>query len=248
MFNGRLWTKHGKSQLQGNGKKGVNNVASLLMKTIRTMGIIRDDIVGGELTIVFDNCSGQNKNNTILKFLVFLVEMKYFKKVQLLFLIVGHTKNACDHLFNALKNLYRQENIYTFPQLLTRLDKSDKMTVTESVEADFLYWDSLLALFCSSYAKKVRQNHIFRVEICNWKGNQLQVDLYLSNRPVDTAVKHNAVKQGFLSRKDYPMTSKGLKTAIQNFYAYIKANLERLLQPIVRPGMNPYKQVEMWKE
>ena len=91
------------------------------MKTMRTMGIIREDMVGGELIIVFDNCSGQNKNNTILKLLVFLVELKYFKKVQLLFLIVGHTKNACDQLFNALKNLYRQENIYTFPQLLHSL-------------------------------------------------------------------------------------------------------------------------------
>ena len=218
------------------------------MKTMRTMGIIREDMVGGELTIVFDNCSGQNKNNTILKLLVFLVELKYFKKVQLLFLIVGHTKNACDHLFNALKNLYRQENIYTFPQLLTRLDKSDKVTVTESVEVIFFDWDSLLSLFYASYVKKVKQNHIFQVEICNWKGNQLQVDLHLSNRPEDTAVKHNAVKQGFLSRNDYPMAPIGLKTAIQNRYAYIRTNLERLLKPIIRPGMNPYKQVKLWKK
>ena len=40
---------------KGNGKKGANNVASLLMKIMRTMGIIREDMVGGELTIVFDN-------------------------------------------------------------------------------------------------------------------------------------------------------------------------------------------------
>ena len=46
------------------------------MKTMRTMDIIREDMVDGELTIVFDNCSGQNKNNTILKLLVFLVELK----------------------------------------------------------------------------------------------------------------------------------------------------------------------------
>ena len=96
---------------EGNGKKGANNVASLLMKTMKTMGIMREDMVGGELTIVFVNCSGQNKNNTILKLLVFLVEMEYFKKVQLLFLLIGHTTNACDHLLNVLKNIYRQEII-----------------------------------------------------------------------------------------------------------------------------------------
>ena len=44
------------------------------------------------------------------------------------------------------------------------------------------------------------------------------------------------------------MTPIGLKTAIQNRYAYISTNLERLLKPIIRPGMNPYKQVEMWKK
>ena len=33
-------------------------------------------MVGGELAIVFDNCSGQSKNNTILKLLVFLVEVE----------------------------------------------------------------------------------------------------------------------------------------------------------------------------
>ena len=70
----------------------------------------------------------------------------------------------------------------------------------------------------------------------------------MSNRPEDTAVKHNAVKQGFLSRNDYPMKPIGLKTAIQNCYAYICTNLECLLKPIIRPGMNPYKQGKMWKK
>ena len=93
---------------EGVGKKGANNVASLLMKTMKTMGILREDMVGGELTIVFDNCSGQNKNNTVLNMVPYLVEMKYFLKVQFVFLVVGHTKNACDHLFNALKKVYRR--------------------------------------------------------------------------------------------------------------------------------------------
>ena len=72
----------------------------------------------GGLTCTFDNCTGQNKNNTVLKLLIFLVEMRYFKRVNFYFLVVGHTKNAADHLFNALKFLYRKDNIYTFPELL----------------------------------------------------------------------------------------------------------------------------------
>ena len=35
-------------------------------------------------------------------------------------------------------------------------------------------------------------------------------------------------------RNDYPMTPIRLKTAIQNCYAYISTNLERLIKPIIR--------------
>ena len=51
---------------KGAGKKGANNVASLLMKTMKTKGILREDEMGGELNAVFDNCTGQNKNNVLL--------------------------------------------------------------------------------------------------------------------------------------------------------------------------------------
>ena len=119
------------SFMGGVAKKGANNVASLLIKTFQELDILWDDEIGGELTVVFDNSTGQNKNNTVLKLLEFLTEMKFFKKVNFVFLIVGHTKNAADHLFNALKNVYRKENIYTFPQLLIVLNTSDKVTVIE---------------------------------------------------------------------------------------------------------------------
>ncbi len=52
---------------EGVGKKGGTNVTSLIVKTLRKMQLLRDDEVGGELNIIFDNCSGQNKNNTVLK-------------------------------------------------------------------------------------------------------------------------------------------------------------------------------------
>ncbi len=65
------------------GKKGRTNVALLIVKTLRDMKLLQDDEVGGELNIIFDNCSGQNKNNTVLKLVMWLKEMRYFKKSQL---------------------------------------------------------------------------------------------------------------------------------------------------------------------
>ena len=94
---------------EGDGKKGANNVASLIMKTLLKIGILRESEMCGGLTIVFDNCSGQNKNNKIIKMLCYLVEMGYFKQVNFIFLLVGHTKNAADRLFNILKYSYRKK-------------------------------------------------------------------------------------------------------------------------------------------
>ena len=65
---------------EGVGQKGANNVASLIMKTLVEIGIVREDEIGGELSIIFHNCTGQNKNNTVLKLLAYLAKAKYFKK------------------------------------------------------------------------------------------------------------------------------------------------------------------------
>ncbi len=46
---------------KGIAGKGSNNVASLIMKTLENLHHLKNDDSGGELNIVFDNCSGQNK-------------------------------------------------------------------------------------------------------------------------------------------------------------------------------------------
>jgi hypothetical protein len=91
---------------KGKGKKGGNNVASLIMKTLRLLGLLIPEGGGSikELNIVFDNCSGgQNKNNHVLRLVPLLVKMDFFQKVNFSFLVVRHMKNACDRLFNLLK-------------------------------------------------------------------------------------------------------------------------------------------------
>ena len=50
-------------------------MSSLIMKTLRGLNLLCEDSVGGELNVVFDNCSGQNKNNTVLKLAAWLMAM-----------------------------------------------------------------------------------------------------------------------------------------------------------------------------
>ena len=78
----------------------MNNVSSLIIKMLRQLNLLQEDSVGGELNIIFDNCSGQNKNSTVLKMAMWLKEMGYFEHVNFICLIVA------DHLFNWLKHEY----------------------------------------------------------------------------------------------------------------------------------------------
>jgi hypothetical protein len=43
---------------EGQGQKGGNNVASLIMKTLNHIDILNEDEAGRELSIVMDNCGG----------------------------------------------------------------------------------------------------------------------------------------------------------------------------------------------
>ncbi len=63
---------------EGIGKKGGTNVVSLIVKTLQDMKILKQSNPGRELNIIFDNCSGQNKNNTVLKLGLWLNKMGYF--------------------------------------------------------------------------------------------------------------------------------------------------------------------------
>jgi hypothetical protein len=54
----------------------------------------------------FDNC-GENNNKTVLSYLSMLTELKYFDRIELYFLIVGHTHTSLDQIFSVLgKKLY----------------------------------------------------------------------------------------------------------------------------------------------
>mmetsp|Transcript_8782 Transcript_8782/g.18221 ORF Transcript_8782/g.18221 Transcript_8782/m.18221 type:complete len:102 (+) Transcript_8782:495-800(+) len=80
-----------------------NTVAFLIMKTLESLGLLNNEQPGGNLNISFGNCLGQNKNNTVLKLISFLVEMDFLKKVNFVFSVVGCIKNFVDILFNVLK-------------------------------------------------------------------------------------------------------------------------------------------------
>ncbi len=126
---------------EGIGKKGANNVALMIIKTLQKLNLLCEDSVGSELNIIFDNCSSQNKNNTVLKLPAWLMAMEYFKEIHFIFLVVGHTKNAADQLLNLLKQEYWKQNLFIFDKLVRTLDKSLSPTIHPTMAKDFLNYN-----------------------------------------------------------------------------------------------------------
>jgi hypothetical protein len=157
---------------EGIGKKGANNVASLIMKTLQKLNLLCKDSVGGELNIIFDKCSSQNKNNTVLKLPAWLMAMGYFKEIHFIFLVVGHTKNAADCLFNLLKQDYWEQNLFTFDKLVQMLDKSLLLTIHPTLPEDFLDYSKLLDGLYQPLTGNIKTNHIFS---CTDEGTQIMI-------------------------------------------------------------------------
>ncbi|HIE01945.1 MAG TPA: hypothetical protein EYP59_16950 [Thiotrichaceae bacterium] len=65
-----------------------------------------------------DNCVGQNKNNTVLHYMMYRVLAGFHDNIELSFMIVGHTKAANDGYFGLILRGYRRSNIDTYEDLV----------------------------------------------------------------------------------------------------------------------------------
>ena len=144
------------------GDRGANNICSCLWKYFGMRGWLRNNYV--DLSIVADNCGGQNKNRIVVRFLMWLVEMGIFPRIRLIFLVKGHTKNSCDRLFNLVKITYHHLNVYTYDMLIDTINKNEFITVhkIESSEMyDFCKWQDLF--YRSPASGTFKQTHIFEI-------------------------------------------------------------------------------------
>ena len=212
---------------EGIGKKGGNNVTSMLVNEFKRLNIMRENETGKELTVIMDNCAGQNKNRMVLRLATYLVEAEYFEKVSFVFYIVGHTKNACDRWFNMLKKTYRRSNIYSFEQLTKSMETHNNINVTVTKASDFQdwdrFWDSIYKRFVGG---TVHSTHIFSAS----KENKTTL-LFRADDLPDTAVKsQNLMKKG---------------TDTPNRLALLKSPQ---LDVIEAPGIPPIKQVELFSK
>ena len=157
---------------EGVAKKGGNNVASLIYKYLEEnncLSLAEEHGPGKKLSLIFDNCSGQNKNRMVMRFGQYIVDKGIFKEVEIIFLITGHTKNICDRRFKDLKQNFHHRNVYTFKQLTAVMKEgkfgqaSNPLLSVHAVEAKAFYnWDKYLDLLYRKRIPKISTYHYFR--------------------------------------------------------------------------------------
>jgi hypothetical protein len=209
-------------------KKGRNNVASLLMKELFDKFWLHKGKPGEKLTIAMDNCGGQNKNNFVLRLALYLVEIRYFLNVEIMFYIRGHTKNASDRMFNQKKLKYHKKDIFSWSQALEIIDTKEHVRIVDAQESMFNDYRSLLDKFYGSFkAGTIQNNHIFKVEHTDEKLN------------MQCAVQDGAP---FVNQ---PMLKRGQVLGGGGRTAAIDVFVVAALKP---PDLRPIKQDEFYKK
>ena len=97
------------------GGRGSDEVASIILKWVemrRQEGDLDFDI----LRIFCDNCAGQNKNINVLLGALRIIHEKVFSRIELIFMVSGHSYMPCDRAFGVIEKKLRVSTDIMIPE------------------------------------------------------------------------------------------------------------------------------------
>ena len=106
-------------------RKGSNKIASSFLPA--------PWLRGEEVHLHADNCVGQNKNNTMLQYLLWRVLVGLHRCITLSFLVVGHTKFSPDWCFGLLKQRFRRTKVGCLDDIAQVVNDSASTNVAQLV-------------------------------------------------------------------------------------------------------------------
>ena len=145
--------------------KGANATISYLHYFFQKHGIVEIDF-----HLHADNCCGQNKNSYVLWYLAWRIITGLHQTCVYSFLIVGHTKFACDWCFGLLKQSFRKSFISSLNEFASVIDRSTVTGVNVpqlcslhggSVIVPVYEWVSFLSAYFRKF-KNIKKYHHFR--------------------------------------------------------------------------------------
>uniref|UniRef100_A0A1X7T5Z3 CCHC-type domain-containing protein n=1 Tax=Amphimedon queenslandica TaxID=400682 RepID=A0A1X7T5Z3_AMPQE len=108
--------------------KGANPVISMVHFYLKNHGL-------NSVSIHFhaDNCTGQNKNNTVIQYLLWRVMTGLNASISISFLPVGHTKFSPDWCFGLLKQKFRKAEVDSLDDFIQVVEQSSAVNKAQPV-------------------------------------------------------------------------------------------------------------------
>lgn len=123
---------------EGVANKSPDEVCSFLFDYIKKE--IPDNVK--HLKLFSDGPYGQNKNHTVIRFLLSLCDNSHFESITYYFPVRGHSYSPCDRDFGCVKRIIRKvDRIYTpeqYKELILRSSKRERFSVHEVKTEDVL--------------------------------------------------------------------------------------------------------------
>ena len=150
-----------------NPGKGADCTISLVHHYLENYGCAEDNLV-----LHADNCTGQNKNNATIQYLLWRVMTGEHKTAQISFMLAGHTKFAPDRFFGLFKKRFRRSSVDTIADICRVVQEStstgqNKYQVIRSLEGkklvNFFKWTEFLQQFFK-HLPNLLTYHCFQVD------------------------------------------------------------------------------------
>ena len=117
-----------------------------------------------------DNCGGQNKNATMVQYLLWRVMSGQHDEITLSFMVPGHTKFSPDWCFGLLKKKYRRTKVGGLTDLVGVVNESATVNIAQptgfedgGVCVPTYDWQQHFTTFCSK-VKGIKKLHHLRFE------------------------------------------------------------------------------------
>jgi hypothetical protein len=224
--------------LKGEFKKGPNSVCSFLYLVIKKL--INENSMKIKSIIIFsDACPGQNRNYTILKFLVW-VSMCFKIKIIQIFPVRGHSYCECDRNFANFSKFIKKIEKIESPEVYINFLKESDFDVNKGVSYNFEnflkpYFKPLKKLLISK-ASKIEYLCDGSIKIHETYNNISIIDEKVIKNGVNI---NNCIENLEFDEKHYISKKKSAK--VNDLLKYIKNNEN---QNILKNHLLKYTKVE----
>jgi hypothetical protein len=122
-----------------------------------------------------------------------LVKVIFLRSLECVLYVPGHTKNACDWLFNQMKIRFHKDQVHSYRVALGILNNKINVTMIDTMEYMFKDYGKMFDIFNSNFENgTIHINPIFKVD----KMDDSDLEMQRTTHEGSNVVKQSMLKRG----------------------------------------------------